>query len=362
MSYKILIIEDHKDVRNNIAEILEGENFHVYLAENGEIGVETARKTQPDLILCDIMMPGMSGYEVLKHLRKHALTSSIPFIFLTAKNTREDQRLGMQLGADDFISKPFTIEELLSAVTTRINRLSAIRHKGEEKLHDLTEQLGLPIARNIREPLRAIISFSEMIMAEYPQMEKSEISEFVALIHKSGKKLESLVAKTVLYYQLEALRLDEEKLAVLKKQRGFDTKIIVEGIIEQIGNEYFRKDDIKVVVDDCNPIIDKAHFSVLIHELTENAILFSPKGSMIKLVLTEEKGRVLMTFTDEGIGITEEQISKISAFNQFLDNDSKGIGLGLTLVNKIVDLFNGSFSISGTPGMGSKAIVSLPAY
>src|ERR1700745_1655447 len=114
---RILLIEDNQDVRENIAEILELANYEVLQAENGKTGVELAQKhPKPDLIICDIMMPVLDGYGVIHLLSKNQETASIPFIFLTAKTERGDFRKGMEMGADDYITKPFDDIELLRAV------------------------------------------------------------------------------------------------------------------------------------------------------------------------------------------------------------------------------------------------------
>lgn len=109
---KILVIEDEESVRCNIIELLEAEDFDVIAAENGQLGVFRAKNEVPDLILCDVMMPQLDGYGVLTELREDPRSGTIPFIFLTAKSSRQDWRQGMQLGADDYLTKPFTREEL----------------------------------------------------------------------------------------------------------------------------------------------------------------------------------------------------------------------------------------------------------
>jgi two-component system alkaline phosphatase synthesis response regulator PhoP len=120
--YKILIIEDTDDVRKNIQEILELENFKTIVAENGRIGVDLATKEYPDLIISDISMPEMDGYQVLATLRNNPETSITPFIFLTAQSIHQDRRQGMELGANDYLTKPFTCDELLNAVRTQLDR------------------------------------------------------------------------------------------------------------------------------------------------------------------------------------------------------------------------------------------------
>lgn len=124
---KILVIEDHPDVRENIAEILELASYDVVMAENGKVGVKKAKEELPDLIICDIMMPELDGYEVLYLLGKNAETAGIPFIFLTAKAEKEDFRKGMNLGADDYLVKPFEEMDLLNTIEKRLKRIEGLR-------------------------------------------------------------------------------------------------------------------------------------------------------------------------------------------------------------------------------------------
>ncbi|NEP02734.1 MAG: response regulator [Symploca sp. SIO2E9] len=123
---KILVIEDELTVREGIIEMLTAENFEVIGAENGHLGVELAQKEIPALIICDIMMPLLNGYEVLIALRKNPHTAIIPLIFVTAKISQEDRRQGMELGADDYLTKPFTIDSLMRTVSTQLAKQDAI--------------------------------------------------------------------------------------------------------------------------------------------------------------------------------------------------------------------------------------------
>lgn len=125
---KILLIEDNPEVRENTSEIISLANYEVFAAENGKIGVELAQRERPDLIICDIMMPELDGYGVLHVLSKKPETASIPFIFLTAKTEKGDIRKGMNLGADDYLTKPFDDVELLNAIETRLKRTEMFRH------------------------------------------------------------------------------------------------------------------------------------------------------------------------------------------------------------------------------------------
>jgi CRP-like cAMP-binding protein/CheY-like chemotaxis protein len=125
--HKILLIEDNNDVRENTAEILELANYRVITAENGKIGVEKAILEKPDLIICDIMMPVLDGYGVLHLINKNKDLKNLPFIFLTAKAERGDFRKGMEMGADDYITKPFTDVELLNSIESRLKKMDLLK-------------------------------------------------------------------------------------------------------------------------------------------------------------------------------------------------------------------------------------------
>src|SRR6266496_5196236 len=125
----ILVIDDNQDIRENTAEILEMGGYKIFTAENGKKGVELALKEKPDVIVCDIMMPELDGYGVLHLLRKNPESQNIPFIFLTAKTERTDFRKGMEMGADDYITKPFDDIELLNAIEIRLKKADILDNK-----------------------------------------------------------------------------------------------------------------------------------------------------------------------------------------------------------------------------------------
>lgn len=136
---KILVIEDEQSVRENILELLEAQGFEGFGAHNGHVGVTLAWEYKPDLIVCDVTMPELDGYEVLSLLRQEPITATIPFIFLTAKASKTDLRQGMELGADDYLTKPFTKNELLGAIAARLKKQAAIAQQTEKLLADLRQ-------------------------------------------------------------------------------------------------------------------------------------------------------------------------------------------------------------------------------
>src|SRR5438270_11374340 len=140
---KILLIEDNQDIRENAAEILELSHYKVFTAENGLRGVESALMNKPDLILCDIMMPEMDGYGVLHMVQKNPDLKATPFIFLSAKTEQTDVRKGMGLGADDYIPKPFSATDLLTAVESRLRKTELLKENIEAGLNGLDQLLSI---------------------------------------------------------------------------------------------------------------------------------------------------------------------------------------------------------------------------
>lgn len=149
----ILLIEDNDDIRNNTAEILELSNYMVIVAENGKIGVEKALTHKPDLIICDIMMPVLDGYGVLHAIHKNEAIKNTPFIFLTAKTERGDFRKGMELGADDYITKPFNGTELLNAVDSRLKKIDLLKQNLSPGLEGLQYLMQASIGKNVLQSL-----------------------------------------------------------------------------------------------------------------------------------------------------------------------------------------------------------------
>lgn len=132
--YSVLIIEDDESLRDGMASILQTEGFDVRSACNGSDGINMIREKQPDLILCDIVMPEMDGHNVLEILKRDKTVADIPFVFVTAQDNRADFRRGMSSGADDYLTKPFLPEELLAAVTGRMHRIETLRLRAEKSV------------------------------------------------------------------------------------------------------------------------------------------------------------------------------------------------------------------------------------
>jgi two-component system, OmpR family, alkaline phosphatase synthesis response regulator PhoP len=148
----ILVIEDDTEILENIEEILSDQNFQTLATSDSLVGLQLAKEESPDLVLCDVMMPQLDGYGVLSHLRQHEGTATLPFIFLTGRSDRADLRLGMELGADDYLTKPFTNEELVRAIEICLNKRTKIANQYESKQQEMESlQKKLQLAQELTE-------------------------------------------------------------------------------------------------------------------------------------------------------------------------------------------------------------------
>lgn len=354
MSDKIVVIEDNPDVRNNLKEILESAGYTVDTAENGEIGLEVLKRTMPDLILCDIMMPELDGYGLLKAVRNSKVLASTPFVFLTAKTAREDLSKGMELGADDYIMKPFTIAELLKRVRIRLDKRKEVLERSEQKIKEVTSNIGQPITHELNEPLRTITGIGELIMTEHYGMEKSEIVEFVSLIHKAGLELKEVVGKTLNYYEVEELKNNRDLLDQLKSEVIPSTKHIINDLVTTESQEYRRASDVVVSLVDTSIQFPAKYFKTTIGSILSNAFKFSPRGSMVRVIAGIEDKHLVVTISDEGLGMAEEDVASIGAYKKFDDGSvKKGLGLGLFNTTRTLDMFDASMTINSNKGIGT---------
>src|SRR5882757_1056159 len=184
---------------------LRQRGYEVIEASNGGEGIEKARKELPDLILCDINMGKVDGYLTLASLRNEPATLAIPFILMTGLADNAGMRHGMELGADDYLPKPFTIDALYAAVEARLKKVQAVRLEAEKKLADLRDNISLMLPHELRTPLNGILAYGEILAADAATLPTHEVAEMGQVIRDSGKRLERLIENFLIYAQLELL-------------------------------------------------------------------------------------------------------------------------------------------------------------
>ncbi|MBD2299271.1 response regulator [Nostoc sp. FACHB-87] len=359
----ILIIEDEPQVRENILEILQFSNFETLAAPNGKIGLEIAQTQLPDLIICDIMMPELDGYSVLSALRQNEATINIPLIFVTAKAERSDFRVGMDFGADDYLTKPFTPEELLNAIAVRLNKKAMVDRQSQAKLDELRMNIIHSLPHEINTPLNGIIGMTQLLIEHSDMIDESEEIEIVESIYTSANRLHRLAQRFLLYSNLELVARNPEKVRQIQEELdNCLSKTVISEICFQKVKAASREKDLKLGLTESLLKLPQEKLHILVEELIDNALKFSLPSNEVQVLSQVNGDKYQLDVIDHGQGMTSEEIEKIGALIQFNRKlyEQQGSGLGLAIVQHIVKLYQGEFFIHSTPGQGTKISVTLP--
>ena len=360
---KILVIEDEDDIRENLQEMLTSEDFEVITAENGLIGVQLAQEDVPDLVICDIMMPDLDGYGVLKQLRHNPSTRTLPFIFLTAKAAKVDQRQGMELGADDFLSKPFTRNELLGAIAAQIEKQVAFETQSQTKLDELRGNILHSLPHELNTPLNGILSYSKLLLEDYDSLEKEEVLEMLEVIYTSSQRLYRLTQNFLLSADLELIATNPERVQALRcSGEKSDTKKIIVEVALQKAQKVNREADLHLELSEAIVLISELRFKKIVEEIVDNAFKFSTAGTPVRLFSSFASKTFNLSVIDSGRGMTEAQISNLGAYMQFERNlyEQQGSGLGLIIAKRLIELYGGKLIIESLPGQQTSVQVTLP--
>ncbi len=359
---KILVIDDEEWLREMVQLALRQKGFEVVQAQNGAIGVELARRELPDLVLCDVNMERMDGYLTLSALRSEATTASIPFILMTGLADNAGMRHGMELGADDYLPKPFTIDALYAAVDVRLRKAQAIRMEAEKKLADLRDNISLMLPHELRTPLNGILGFGEILASEADTLPAGEVEEMGKLIYDSGKRLEHLVENFLIYAQIELLGADPQKVTGLRKKQTLSPAKLIEDRARAQAQLARREPDLRLQLVNSPAPVSEEYLAKIIDELAQNAFKFSQPGASVTVAVTDLPNAMTISVSDHGRGFSTEQITKIGAYMQFdrKMQEQQGLGLGLTIAKRLTELHGGTLTIQSDPSTGTVVTVKLP--
>jgi CheY-like chemotaxis protein len=363
---KILVIEDEISVRQNLVELLNAEGYQAIEAKDGEEGVSLAWEQLPDLILCDISMPRMDGFGVLSRISRDPATATIPFVFLTARVERDDLRRGMSLGADDFITKPFSIDEILSAIETRLQKRARITDQVEKKLADLSKTIQSSLPGDLLSPLSVIISTSELLSNQenVSRLDMAQVSTLGAEIHRAAGMLLRTIQNYMLYSELEAIQIDPKRLLALRDSRVFSASLAVGEVAELKARQENRADDLILRVEDAPLRISEMYLQRIVEELLDVAFRNSISGSPVEVLgsIKPEWGQYSLRVTDQGRGIPPEQVALLAGRVQPGKQaaDSLGSELGLVIVKRLVELHQGTFMLQSQPKQTTFVEFRLP--
>jgi len=359
---RILVIDDETWLREMVHMALEQKGFEVLEAENGAAGIEAARKVLPDLILCDVNMEKVDGYLTLSSLRSEPATASVPFILITGLADHAGMRHGMELGADDYLPKPFSIEALYAAVEARLKKVQTVRQEAEKKLADLRDNISLMLPHELRTPLNGILAYGEILSSEAATLPPEEVADMGKVIHESGKRLERLIENFLIYAQIELLGADPQKLSALRSKRTASPAALIERQARLQAQQANRDDDLAVQLQDQPVPISEEYLAKFVDEVVQNAFKFSDPRTQVSVVLSEGPGHVALVVTDHGRGFSTEHITRVGAYMQFDRklHEQQGIGLGLTIAKRLTELHGGTLTIESLRGTHTTVTIKLP--
>ena len=359
---RILVIDDEQWLRELVRLALQQRGYEVIEAENGVAGVETARRELPDLILCDVNMEKMDGYLTLSVLRQEPSAATIPFILMTGTADNAGMRHGMELGADDYLPKPFTIDALYAAVETRLKKAQVVRQEAEKKLTDLRNNISLMLPHELRTPLNGILAYGELLATEAGTLPASEIAEMGQSIHDSGKQLERLIENFLIFAQIELLGADAQKIGALREKRtSLPAKLIEEHARSQ-ARAVNRSGDLAMDLSEIPVPMSEEYLAKIVDELVQNALKFSEPGSPVRLALSAAPNGITLSIIDRGRGFSTEHIAKVGAYMQFDRKlqEQQGLGLGLVIAKRLAELHGGTLSIQSERGSATTVALKLP--
>lgn len=354
---KILIIEDTLELREEINDWFHFEGYETIMAGNGREGVELAFMHLPDLIICDIMMPEMDGNAVLEVLRNNPSTQLIPFVFITALAERHFIRAGMNHGADDYVTKPFTREELLSAVSSRLDRSLQFQKKQDDALNEMRISLMANLPHELKTPLNGILGFGQMLMDSPELFSVEDIRLTGETIHNSASRLFRLIQNYLLFAQLELARYPAINPEELQNPAEKCNQVCV-----KTATKHNRENDLEFIAGDGTLIISLNELDKITEELADNAFKFSSPGTKVTVQCGGfTDGAYQLIFRDQGCGMSPENLKRIGAYVQFDRKvmEQQGSGLGLVIAKRLVHLCNGTLDISSEKGLGTTIKVTF---
>lgn len=363
--YKILIVDDVVSNVLLLKVLLTNEKFNIATATNGTQALEQVKSEQPDLILLDVMMPDMSGFEVAQHLKSDPETCEIPIIFLTALNSTADIVKGFQVGGNDFISKPFNKEELIIRVSHQISLIAAKRiilQQTEELRKTILgrDKLYSVIAHDLRSPMGSIKMVLNMLILNLPsEAIGKEMFEMLTMANRTTEEVFSLLDNLLKWTKSQI-----GKLNVV--YQDFDIVGVTKGIIE-IFSMVAELKEITIRLDSAPALdihADVDMIKTVIRNLLSNALKFSNKGGEITVSIAEREDDILISVKDNGCGISKEDQSKLlhadTHFSTFGTENEEGSGLGLLLCQDFILKNGGTLWLESEKGIGSTFSFNIP--
>jgi len=361
--HMILIVDDDLAFRMLLRKILAEQGYTIIEAEDGQQALAMMIQSTPDLIISDIRMPQMDGFELFKRLSKNPQWSSIPFIYLTAYNDYESYRQSKELGVDDFIQKPVDMTLLLSVIKGRLHRAGQIKKALDTELDSIKKKLLHLFSHEFRTPLTHIKGVSDILTDDSVIFDEDSLKKFYQILKEGTDRLQILMEEFLTVARIEASYAKRE---AQQFRAPFDLSRVVDEVKLQF-MEKARDKDVTLMKEmpaqDVRITGCEAQIREILKRLMDNAVEYTPKGGVIKMCLSVLAKGVSVEIQDTGRGIESHELPHIfERFYQVGRNriEQQGIGLGLYISRTFAEINGGTLTATSTPGFGSKFTLVLP--
>jgi two-component system sensor histidine kinase/response regulator len=362
--YKILIVDDVISNVLLLKILLTNEKFQVCTANNGTTCIEQAKKEHPDLILLDVMMPDISGFDTAVILKKDEETKDIPIIFLTALNTPADLVHGFKVGASDFLTKPFNKEELVMRVTQQISLVAAKRiiEKQNAELRatlNNRDKMYSVIAHDLRSPMASIRMVLNLVVASTsPELVGPELYELLDKANKESEDVHDLLDNLLKWTKSQTGRLN----VVIQ---DLDLNDIIPGVVdifEMIAETKHIKLNLQMAEGPLVVTADNDMLKTIVRNFLSNAIKFSPENSSIDIIMSKDADFAKVSVRDHGVGIAANRLGSIfhKGETTYGTSGEEGSGLGLQLCQDFAQKIGGDCTVESVEGEGSTFSVTIP--
>lgn len=352
--YKILVVDDNPLVSGVVSTLLRQANFQVSVANDGAEAISFLDNNTVDLILCDVMMPKMDGYELYETLRKSPTNAQIPFVFLTALDQKFERAKGSELGIDDYLVKPFEAEELLAVVRGKLKRAGA----SKEQYNSYRKQVLHTLSHELRTPLVAINTGAELLIDQSKKEEENKTVQLLEAIRRSGARLEKLVSDFIQLQQIEA-GITERIFNERKSQVTISS--VINLVIKRWSAELKEKGftiALKGSANESTICAFEPHIVDALCRIIDNAVKFSDS---VKEIMIETSTKSV-TIHDRGCGLDPAQVKKSLAEFQQHGRDKReqqGAGLGLVIASKLLSIAGANLEFEKREGGGSSVKVNF---
>lgn len=363
---RVLLVDDNRDLLSVLKNLLENSGFEVVTADDGSSAIEKLQHFVPDIIVCDIMMPGLNGYELHDRLSEQEECCHIPFLFLTALSSPTEIRYGKSMGCDDYLVKPFDPVELETIIRGKIKKFRKRKTMSAKHVEQYRKRIIHTLSHEFRTPLVAINTGAELLKDNFKTFDEERLLTLFESIQRGGARLEHLVNDFMTLRQIDS---GSAESVYLRLKRPLDFGVMTRNCLEALENQLIDREPAmnNVQVENalsgkCNVEVYEGQFKDILARLLDNAIKFG-EGKPVSIILSDDSTRVYLSIIDQGPGLSE-QVRKAACqlFGQINREqfEQQGCGLGLTIACYFTELNGGKLEFRKAESCGLEVVVSFP--